>query len=166
MSLGGFLPRIANSFAPLLEVCADMIVDQHKSKFESPIEEVFFASLVLGCRVSGIRYEVVSDPGARPLSENQRGITICPQAQIGPYRVDFLIRQSDLEQAIVVECDGHDFHERTKEQAMADRSRDRALQVEGYQVMRFTGAEIYRDPFDVTNEVMLAFVALMGRANG
>jgi hypothetical protein len=45
-----------------------------------------------------------------------------------------------------LECDGHDFHERTKEQAERDRVRDRDLQSIGWNVARFTGAEIYRDP--------------------
>jgi very-short-patch-repair endonuclease len=46
---------------------------------------------------------------------------------------------------IVVECDGHDFHEKTKEQVRRDKARDRWLQIQGYPVMRFSGSEIYRD---------------------
>ncbi len=44
----------------------------------------------------------------------------------------------------VIECDGHDFHERTKEQAQRDKKRDRELQAAGYKVFRFTGSEIWR----------------------
>jgi very-short-patch-repair endonuclease len=47
-------------------------------------------------------------------------------------------------QFAVVECDGHDFHERTKEQAERDRSRDRAVQAQGWRMFRFTGSELYR----------------------
>lgn len=50
---------------------------------------------------------------------------------------------------IAIECDGHDFHERTAEQAERDRSRDRALTATGWSVLRFTGREIWRDPFAV-----------------
>lgn len=39
----------------------------------------------------------------------------------------------------VIECDGHEFHERTKRQAARDRSRDRAIQAFGYRIFRFTG---------------------------
>ena len=46
---------------------------------------------------------------------------------------------------IGVECDGHDFHEKTKEQAARDKKRDRDLQALGYRVLRFSGSEIYRD---------------------
>jgi very-short-patch-repair endonuclease len=72
---------------------------------------------------------------------------ILPQHQIGDYRVDFMIEYSNGNLKIVVECDGHDFHERTKEQAKNDRSRDRNLQAQGYLVLRYTGSEIWRDPW-------------------
>jgi very-short-patch-repair endonuclease len=61
---------------------------------------------------------------------------------------------SDPNKFIVVECDGHDFHERTKEQAARDRSRDRRLQAAGHHVLRFTGSEIYRDPMKCAEEVL------------
>lgn len=67
------------------------------------------------------------------------------------YRVDFLLAPVMTEgnllyPNIVIECDGHDYHERTKEQAATDKSRDRALQKEGYRVVRFTGSEIVNNP--------------------
>jgi very-short-patch-repair endonuclease len=55
---------------------------------------------------------------------------------------------------LAVECDGHDFHERTKEQARRDRKRDRDLQALGYTVLRFTGSEIARDPRAVAKEIV------------
>ncbi len=44
-----------------------------------------------------------------------------------------------------IEADGHDFHERTKEQARRDKARDRDLVGAGWEVIRFTGSDIYRD---------------------
>lgn len=66
------------------------------------------------------------------------------QAPVGPYRVDFLIEWMADELRIVIECDGFDFHERTREQAERDRRRDRELQARGYHVLRFMGSEIHR----------------------
>ncbi|KAA0117930.1 DUF559 domain-containing protein [Methylobacterium sp. P1-11] len=67
----------------------------------------------------------------------------------------FIVRDfADKNHMAVVECDGHEFHERTKEQAQRDRSRDRRLQEAGYRVFRFTGSEIYRDPLGCAREVM------------
>ncbi len=43
---------------------------------------------------------------------------------------------------VVVELDGHDFHERTHAQAMRDRTKDRAIQLRGHMVLRFTGHEV------------------------
>lgn len=44
-----------------------------------------------------------------------------------------------------IECDGFDYHDRTKEQAARDRSRDQSLQAIGWYICRFTGSEIFRD---------------------
>jgi very-short-patch-repair endonuclease len=87
---------------------------------------------------------------------------VVPQCQVGRYRVDFLVmRKLNLAwrpgiKLIAVECDGHDFHERTKEQAARDRSRDRAIQALDIMVMRFTGAEIFGDVIRCADEVRQA----------
>ena len=46
---------------------------------------------------------------------------------------------------IVVEVDGHDFHERTKEQAKRDKERDRYFTKVGYKIYRYTGSEVYQN---------------------
>lgn len=74
------------------------------------------------------------------------------QEKIEKYTVDFLI-QVDENKYIVIECDGHEFHEKTKEQAKHDKERDRFLQKEGYPVYRFTGSEIFNNPFQVLSEI-------------
>ena len=57
-------------------------------------------------------------------------------------------------QAFIVECDGHEFHERTKEQVSRDNTRERELMAAGYVVIRFSGSEIYKDPFHCGFEVL------------
>jgi hypothetical protein len=47
---------------------------------------------------------------------------------------------------IGIELDGHDFHERTKEQVKRRDSRDRALLTAGWTVLHFSGSEFHRDP--------------------
>jgi very-short-patch-repair endonuclease len=56
-------------------------------------------------------------------------VVIVPQQPIGFYRVDFAIPAKEMR--LVVEVDGHGFHEKTKEQAAKDKRRDRDLQQEG-----------------------------------
>ena len=70
-------------------------------------------------------------------------IKVEPQKQIGNYRVDFMV--SFMNEQFIIECDGHDFHERTKEQAQRDKKRDRDLQSKGMKVFRFSGSEIWKD---------------------
>ena len=73
------------------------------------------------------------------------------------YRADFYIRDEDEIVKVIIECDGHDFHELTKEQARRDKKRDRQFQTYGYKIMRFTGQEIYQDPFLCAKEVWNSF---------
>lgn len=69
------------------------------------------------------------------------------------YRIDIALAWSERRldgserwTYVAIECDGHDFHEKTKEQAQRDKRRDRDLQRLGWRVVRFTGSEICRDP--------------------
>ena len=68
------------------------------------------------------------------------------QEKIGKYRADFVIRGfENSEKKYVIECDGHDFHEKTKEQAKYDKQRERFFVSQGYNILRFTGSEIITD---------------------
>jgi very-short-patch-repair endonuclease len=77
------------------------------------------------------------------------------QKLLGGWPVDFAIfyRFQGAVCRLVVECDGHPYHERTKEQAARDRSRDRELQGLGYVIFRFTGSEIVRNPYGCVQQV-------------
>lgn len=44
---------------------------------------------------------------------------------------------------VAIEIDGHNFHERTKEQAARDKWRDREIQKAGYKLFRYTASEVY-----------------------
>lgn len=97
-------------------------------------------------------YTWPNEPGA-PFD----GIYCYQQAQIGNYRADFLFYVRDefrgIKHFVVVECDGHDYHERTKEQAARDKSRDRWMTSKQVTLLRFTGSEIWRDPEAAADEV-------------
>lgn len=72
-------------------------------------------------------------------------------APIGPYWADMLLVSA--RGLVVVEADGHDYHEKTKAQAAHDRRRDRYMTLHGYRVLRFTGSEIHRDSAACAKEV-------------
>lgn len=116
---------------------------------ESPIEELFLAAVF----ASGIdSHDLGAHIYARPYRDDFGffpGTHVWPQAKISNYRLDFLIvhvEPKGKKTFVAVECDGHDFHEKTKEQAAHDKMRDRFLTGQGIKVLRFTGSEIYRDP--------------------
>lgn len=83
------------------------------------------------------------------------------------YRADFLIhiQTSHSPEWLVIECDGHEFHERTKQQAAYDRQRDREMLSMGVFVIRFTGSEIHNYPSKCGQEVWLLIDAIRRRAN-
>jgi very-short-patch-repair endonuclease len=115
-------------------------------KCQSPIEELLLAELLFSIDgYSLVEWDGVPEDRATKLSWKT---TLTVQAQIGPYRADFLLtcRADDHTRRLVVECDGHDYYERTKEQAQRDKARDRYMVAEGITVIRFTGSEIRRDP--------------------
>jgi very-short-patch-repair endonuclease len=114
---------------------------------ESPIEQRLLAALFwtgYGYRSAPVEIWDCTMPFGKP----QTDVVIAPQYQIEKHRVDFAIFINGVaneEIKIVVECDGHDFHEKTKKQAARDKRRDRDLQIAGGKVLRFTGSEIWRD---------------------
>lgn len=115
---------------------------------ESPIEQLFGVAFLKVIEGRGLNYNP--------------GLIVEPQAEVEcygkKYRVDFLVLVGNYlnnpEQCfkLVIECDGHDFHEKTKLQAARDKQRDRHLIGAGYHVIRFTGSEIWKDPFKCARE--------------
>lgn len=91
--------------------------------------------------------EVNSGPCCKKLTGS-----IHTQHPIGKYRVDIAVIAENIKLAI--ECDGHEFHEKTKEQAARDKSRKRFLTSQGWTVIEFTGSEIYNDPFQCVDDIV------------
>ncbi|CAG0990390.1 hypothetical protein ANRL2_03143 [Anaerolineae bacterium] len=71
------------------------------------------------------------------------------EIQIGPYRVDFLIRRKRL----VIELYGHQYHS-NKGKMIDDAKRERYLLGQGYHVMHFMGTEVMKDPNRCVREVL------------
>jgi very-short-patch-repair endonuclease len=133
-----------------------------RGQCESPIETAFLDALFKWAPMHGM--PVVYEPNdlfeATKGQAPSQGLVIEPQFKIAlskAYRVDFmLMTQSRLDRKtrkLIVECDGHDYHERTKEQARKDKSRDREMTAAGYTIMRFTGSEIHKSADDCADQV-------------
>lgn len=130
---------------------------------DSPIERLFASSWL--AHYANTHFEVLVSCRGKKLFTLGRSFgahdvaraTLEMQSQIGKHRVDFAITHGHPDGdiiRIVVECDGHDFHEKTKKQAASDKRRDRELMSAGWLVVRFTGSELYADPDDCVSEVL------------
>jgi|6_EtaG_2_1085325.scaffolds.fasta_scaffold29029_5 very-short-patch-repair endonuclease len=115
----------------------------------SPIEVDMVFALI---RLSGGFVKVILPCGTVALAIGTTGYTIEPQFSVGRRRVDFKVSCGDS--AVFVECDGHEWHEKTKLQAARDKQRSREiLRATDVPTMRFTGSEIHRNAEKCAGEV-------------
>lgn len=71
-------------------------------------------------------------------------LVLVPQFAWGYYRSDWAILNPTLSGALLIECDGKEFHSST-EQRKHDWQKDANAHDRGYLTMRFTGSQIFRD---------------------
>lgn len=131
---------------------------------ESPIERMLLASLALGfagCDPLGAFFRG-PDKDVEATMRRQQAVQAGPGSlhawnlvlQAGfpgindgrSFRVDlFCFIHGRPSQALVVECDGYEYHG-GRDQFAADRKRDRLLSSRGHRVVRYSGSEIHADP--------------------
>lgn len=114
---------------------------------ESPVE----VKLMQAFKGLGFNFKMVNGKAAAVRDD----IGIMAQYEAGKYRLDFAVMKNGGA-SIDVEVDGHEFHERTKEQASRDKERDRYMQRSGWKVFRFTGSDVHRNAMKCASEVIEA----------
>lgn len=121
---------------------------------KSPIEKLFFLnSLYLfevfyQCHPEKLKFNYNYNEELRMMRTilYSYEIWIYPQFSCDKYiTIDFLYYVPKYNTKIAIECDGHEFHEKTKKQVIRDKQRDRWLNKNGYIVFRYSGSEIYND---------------------
>lgn len=134
---------------------------------ESPIEELLWDALVVRLHSAFAEYHDFAfgrdELRAAHLAGRRQPeflIVIAPQCEWSAYRIDIALLVkigtcgADYDELLLaIECDGHDFHDRTKEQARRDRARDRDLARGGWITQRFTGSEIFADADGCADEI-------------
>ncbi len=150
--------RVREIFDYLLLKTENKIINDLVFCGRSPIEKILYLCLC--------------DLKERYLEKINGYFTIVPQQAIvlnnKRYIPDFWIEiESDEKKPLyaIVECDGHNFHEKTKEQAKKDKQRDRDFIKHGYHVLRYTGTEIYRDPVKCASEIYETLIKLFNDKN-
>lgn len=149
------------------EFSQDMYGHLSNGACESPIEDLFFIAVHAMCAAE--QFEVNPHPRSGPdgILRFQKGVYLETQALVGKYRVDFLLRQvgigpEDIVTPVVVELDGHAFHDKDKHQRAYEKGRDRFLVKKGLKVLHFTGAEVCADPFKVAFEALELLAVFCG----
>ena len=121
---------------------------EYKNDNLTPIEEIMQLILL---SINGNISEIYDGERCKPF------LLFYPQRKIGKYRVDFLCYFMPDKQKYIIECDGHDFHEKTKEQVKYDKQRERFFVSNGYKVLRYSGSEIFNDFFKIEEELTSFF---------
>jgi very-short-patch-repair endonuclease len=152
--------RIAKSLEPQILSAIGYNALQLENICESPIEVALGSAIIVADQLEAppMRLGLILC-GAREIHSYREGLSLLiPQFPWDGYRIDFALRLPHYRfQYLFIECDGHDFHERTKEQAARDRGKDRHFQNSGIPILRFTGSEIYKDAGSCAAEI-LAFI--------
>lgn len=130
-----------------------------ESGVASPIEDIFYIACHVWCASEYIELNPSHYCGSGGVIEEGYGVFVEPQRQIGKYRVDFLISQNGIGPKehlapVIIELDGHAFHDKDKTQRAYEKARDRFFVKAGYKVLHFTGSEVVSDPYKVTHEAL------------
>jgi hypothetical protein len=108
---------------------------------ESPIEAQLGAAVLVVFEKAGhpLKLARVVDP-TKPMDE----FLLVPQFGWHFYRSDWAIVNPGRSSALLIECDGKDFHS-SPAQKRHDIKKDTAARGRGFSTIRFTGSEIYKD---------------------
>ena len=117
-----FISVTFTNFADLIKKC------------DSPLEVAFIVGFLSYATDETLGWSLITNP------EHFDG-----QVNIDKYKIDFVIRDSEEKVKIAIELDGHTYHEKTENQAVNDRTRDRTLIRKGWKLLRFHRREIEQD---------------------
>lgn len=113
------------------------------TKADSPIETIFGAAVLLYFRNSN-KPLMLCVP-AELEKAKPPGLLFVPQFKWSIYRSDWAIYNPKTSGALLLECDGKDFHS-SADQIAHDQKKDAAAHDRGYLSMRFSGSQIHREP--------------------
>ncbi len=134
-----------NDTGHLQKLCSIGMSDY--SECRSPIEKILYVAvdIVYLLRIDEFRDWYFYFMPQHEIEDNGRN-----------YRVDFCLclEQFDTSYDIVVECDGYQFHQKTKQQVKNDNEREMRLKLLGYDVLRFSGSQIYENPIKCANDIL------------
>jgi very-short-patch-repair endonuclease len=137
------------------------IRDEQRTHVEAPprggLSESVLEEALLGAFLQTSHFERVRVPAGVVVAHGPLGVLLQQlrvATDIREYRLDFALMDPAADLFVCIEVDGHQFHERTPEQAQRDRERDRKLTAAGWMVLRYTGREVFRSAKACAAEVI------------
>lgn len=135
------LPLINQKFYPTI-MC---------EQINSPIEQIFITAFDL-YQLWNSKENIFLFSQAEIITDNKRYIADFL------FETDEFVNRFNTNKKIIIECDGYEFHQKTKEQVQHDNEREYDLKMAGYEVLRFSGTQIYNNPIkcaeDTYNYIM------------
>lgn len=147
--------EIANNYAKYLQEYDAKYNGSEFKKVQSPLEGRFLISL--------LKKNFYDPIIGRTFKLRGYELNISPQYEVdcgkNKYYPDFCLSIDNTNydktfSKIFVEIDGHNFHEKTKEQVTHDKIRERRLIEHCDGVVRFSGSEVYDDPDECADEAL------------
>ena len=105
---------------------------------QSPIEQIYLIALMTLQEVVNFKFCI----------ETQYLIECENKKYYGDFAIcHYECLHDDLKEdfRLVIECDGYEFHQKTKEQVEKDNKREYDIKMQGFEILRFSGKEIYND---------------------
>ena len=143
---GEFNPvALGSAFAGVMER-ARIAVEASRTA-DSPIETILGAAIILFFQNRGRALLLAPEP-----SDSANRLLLVPQFKWGIYRSDWAIYNPKTTGALLIECDGKDFHS-SDSQLRHDAQKDQCAHDRGYLTMRFSGSKIFRSADDCAAEI-------------
>ncbi len=124
---------------------------------DSPIESILGAAIMLCFQKGGKALALASEPEL-----TSARLLLIPQFKWLIYRSDWAIYNPKTTGALLIECDGKEFHS-GPDQIAHDQKKDQAAHDLGFLTMRFTGSKIHRNADGCAKEI---FGFVYGGKNG
>lgn len=142
------MPQFSNETIAILDIAQEIFDEVHGTditamlapniwgkKYDSPLEEHFHIALLTVAKATSEKLYIANNH------------------TVGKYRVDFLLTKNGTFY-VIAEIDGHEFHDKNKQQREYEKRRDRYFAINGYKALHYAGTEIYRNPWIAAAEVI------------
>lgn len=122
-------------------------MNEIETKFSETLNEVLERGFVI---IQDHRCEIAKEDDWYEIIYGKNNLYLQIESQpkdpyFSGYIPDFAIYINNQNAGFVVEIDGHEWHEKTKEQVRADKEKDRSYLKNKFIPIRFTGSEVYHN---------------------